>query len=233
MSATFGALRANYATKMSQTLTLFHLSSRFYGWMTAQRTWREHCRRLVQDLPDRPLRIVDLGCGPGVSTFEVARERPRDTVIGLDFALGMLKDAKRRTGDSGIEPGRITWLQADAARLPFADASVDALTGHSFLYLLPDRAAALRECLRVLRPGGRLILMEPNRTPSLRSSLSVSGDARFLLSMLLWRPFSRLYGRFSRESLAETLRAAGFTGARVEETLGGMGLLGRADRPVA
>ena len=222
------------------THAVFQVASRFYGWMTAQRTWREHCRKLVSEMPRQPssppLRIVDLGCGPGVSTFAIADERSPhgDTVLGLDFALGMLRDAQRRAPGVGLRGStRIGWIGGDAARLPFADASIDVLTGHSFLYLLPDRAGALREALRVLKRGGSLILMEPNRTPSLGAALSVGRDPRFLLSMVLWRPFSRFYGRFSRQTLAETLSEAGFTGARVEETLGGMGLLARAVRPMA
>lgn len=218
------------------THALFHVAARFYGWMTAQQAWREHCRRLVEELPERterPLRIGDLGCGPGVSTFEIARARPLDQVFGLDFAAGMLDEARRREPESGLPPGRIAWVRGDAGRLPFRDGSVDVLTGHSFLYLLPDRPAALRECLRILRPGGRLILMEPNRTPSLGRALRVSRNVPFLLSMTLWRPFSRLYGRFTRKTLAETLSAAGFGEVRVEETLAGMGLLARAVRPSA
>lgn len=217
-----------------RTNALFHFAARFYGWMTAQQAWRDHCRRLVADLPHgAPLRIVDLGCGPGVSTFEIARVRPHDYVAGLDFAWGMVEEARRREKESGLPPGRIDWIQGDALHLPFADSSVDCLTGHSFLYLLPDRRLALQECRRVLRPGGRLVLMEPNRTPSIGAALSVSQHPSFLLSMVLWRPFSRLYGRFTCGALEETLSDAGFGSAHVEETLGGMGLLARAVRPAA
>lgn len=85
----------------------------------------------------------------------------------------------------------------------------------------------------MLRPGGRLCLMEPNKAPSLASALEVSWNPPLLLSMILWRPFSRLYGRFTTSSLEEILWNAGFASARVEETLGGMGLLARAVRPAA
>jgi SAM-dependent methyltransferase len=115
--------------------------------------------------------------------------------------------------------------------LPLADASVDACTGHSFLYLVSDRAGVLREVRRVLRPGGRLVLMEPNaRAATLRSVLAVSRDPRHLVSVSLWRPFSRLHGRFTPTSLAACLEAAGFVSCDVTESFGGLGLLAQATR---
>jgi ubiquinone/menaquinone biosynthesis C-methylase UbiE len=109
---------------------------------------------------------------------------------------------------------------------------VDACTGHSFLYLVADRRAVLAEVFRVLRPGGRLVLMEPHaRGASALQVLSVSRDPRHLFSVALWRPFSRLHGRFTAETLAATLARAGFTECCVEETLGGLGLIVSARRP--
>jgi ubiquinone/menaquinone biosynthesis C-methylase UbiE len=120
----------------------------------------------------------------------------------------------------------------DATRQPFASEAVDALTGHSLLYLLPDRPAALAEVLRVLRPGGRLILMEPNERPArLNGVLRLSRDPRHLVAVMLWRPFSRIHGRFTSASLSATLSAAGFVNCCVEETLGGLGLLASAEKP--
>ena len=169
---------------------------------------------------------MDLGCGPGVSTFELAKQLPTARLVGLDIAPRMLSQARRRSRV------RVEWLQADAARLPLAEASVDACTGHSFLYLVNDRDAVLAEARRVLRPGGQLVLMEPNArhaTPS--RVLGVSRDLRHLVSVSLWRPFSRLHGRFTPLSLTSTLDSAGFVDCRVEETLGGLGLLVSATRP--
>ena len=129
-------------------------------------------------------------------------------------------------------PGRpIGWILGDAARLPFPDASFDAVTGHSFLYLLPNREAALAEMWRVLRPGGVAILMEPHARPAtLGGVLRAGRDPRHLLAVGLWRPFSRVHGRYTRRSLATALETAGFVDCRVEEALGGLGLLARGQR---
>ena len=212
---------------------MFDTGARVYAWLTAQSAWRNDCRNLVTGLDPAPKTIVDLGCGPGVSTFEIARLRPNDRIIGLDFAGGMLNEARRRERTSGLLPGRVAWLCADAGNLPFADSSVDVLTGHSFLYLLPDRPRALRECMRVLVPGGRLALMEPNGDGSFFQALGSGSDPKYLASVLLWRPVSRLYGRFTARGLEETLHAAGFVRAQVGETLAGLGLLAQAVRPGA
>jgi ubiquinone/menaquinone biosynthesis C-methylase UbiE len=162
-----------------------------------------------------------------VSTFELARQLPAARLIGLDVAPRMLGEARRRRRTAATPSASITWLRADAARLPLRSASIDACTGHSFLYLVPDRTAVLDEIRRVLRPGGRLVLMEPNDRPvTLRQMLSISRDPRHVFSVSLWRPFSRLHGRFSRATLIATLERAGFVDCTAEETFGGLGLLG-------
>jgi ubiquinone/menaquinone biosynthesis C-methylase UbiE len=175
--------------------------------------------------------VVDLGCGPGNSTAGVAEQRQDAQLIGIDVARRMLQYA-RRDGSRSRWATRLAWVQADATQLPLATASVDAMTGHSFLYLVHDRAAVLAEALRALRPGGRLILMEPNARPAtIRMVLDVSRDPRHVIAVSLWRPFSRLHGRYDAVSLAATLERAGFVRCQVEEVLGGLGLLASAERP--
>jgi ubiquinone/menaquinone biosynthesis C-methylase UbiE len=89
-----------------------------------------------------------------------------------------------------------------------------------------DRRDVLAEIRRVLAPGGQLVLMEPSaRGATLRQILALSRDPRYLVSVSLWRPFSRLHGRFTRRTLKATLEAAGFEICELEETLNGLGLL--------
>jgi len=210
---------------------LFNLGADVYAWFTAQGAWRDSCARLATHLPPRRgLRIVDLGCGPGVSTIELARVRPDAAIVGLDVVPRMLRQARRRGAGRGI-----LWLRADAGRLPFATGSVDALTGHSFLYLLggATRARALPEMLRVLRPGGVVVLMEPSDRPAdIGTVLGVSRDPRHLVSVALWRPYSRLHGRFTAESLRAALGGAGLVQAGAEDVLGGLGLMAWAAKPL-
>jgi ubiquinone/menaquinone biosynthesis C-methylase UbiE len=212
---------------------IFNLGADVYAWFTAQAAWRASCARIAARLAElEQPRIADLGCGPGVSTFELARRLPGAALVGVDVAPRMLAEALRRQPQTGLRAARITWLQADAAHLPLADRSVDACTGHSFLYLVADRTAVLAEIRRVLKPGGVLVLMEPNaRAATVRQALGVSRDPRHLVSVSLWRPFSRLHGRFSPTTLTARLTQAGFVQADAEETLGGLGVLGWAQAP--
>jgi SAM-dependent methyltransferase len=152
--------------------------------------------------------------------------------VGVDIAPRMLHAAQRRRRGARLPSARITWLQADAAELPLEAGSVDACTGHSFLYLVDNRAAVLSEIRRVLRPGGRLVLMEPNDRPaSVAQMLAISRDPRHLVSVSLWRPFSRLHGRFTTSTLTATLAGAGFVNRGAEETLSGLGILAWAEAP--
>ena len=209
------------------TRWLFEVSAGLYAWMTAQQPWRDSCRRLMVGLPvtDHALRIVDLGCGAGSSTLEIARQRPHDSVVGVDFAARMLGHARRRAQAEGLNGPRLSWIRADAGHLPFRANSVDAVTGHSVLYLLPDRHAVLQECLRVLRPGGRLLVMEPSaRSVGVRAVAGISADPRFLLSVALWRPISWIYGRFAPASIERLFRASGFLRCEATEALSGLGV---------
>jgi ubiquinone/menaquinone biosynthesis C-methylase UbiE len=234
MSARRGpALASSGARVGRETSWLFDLGAEIYGWFTNQDVWRASCAGLATRLPEgERLLVADVGCGPGVSAIELARARPQATVVGLDVASRMLGQARRRLRSSGVPLGHVQLLRGDAAQLPFRSEAVDAVTGHSLLYQLPNRGAALAEAFRVLRSGGRLILMEPNERPAHPGTvLRLSRDPRHLISVTLWRPFSRLHGRFTAASLAATLTDAGFVDCRVEETLGGLGLLASAEKP--
>jgi ubiquinone/menaquinone biosynthesis C-methylase UbiE len=207
---------------------VFAIGARFYAWMTWDRTFRGHCASMADHFPARSgLAVLDVGIGPGISGIGILDRRPDVRVVGLDFARAMLRQARRYLGRAGCA---VDLVRADVTHLPFADGSFDVVTHHSFLYLLAHREAALDEMARVLRPGGAYVILEPSQRGTLGPTLRGAGSFRFKLSMVLWRLFSRGYGRFSAEELAALLTRHGFCDITVEPTLSGLGLLVRARR---
>ncbi len=118
--------------------------------------WR---RALVAAIEPRPgLRVLDVATGTGMVAFELAGRGCQ--VVGLDQSEAMLSAARARLVAAPALADRITFVRGEAERLPFADAEFDAL---SFTYLLryvDDRAATMRELARVLKPQGRIAMVE-------------------------------------------------------------------------
>jgi demethylmenaquinone methyltransferase / 2-methoxy-6-polyprenyl-1,4-benzoquinol methylase len=111
--------------------------------------WR---RVTVTEAVRRGDRVLDACCGTGDLAI-AARRAGAAEVVGLDFSERMLERARRK------EPG-IEWLEGDVLNLPFAAESFDAVTVGFGVRNVEDLAAALGELRRVLRPGGRLGVLE-------------------------------------------------------------------------
>lgn len=103
--------------------------------------------------------VLDAATGTGDVAIEFARRTRAAAVIGLDPSDGMLAVGVGKLGREGGE-GRVRLVQGDALALPFADASVDVVSIAFGLRNLPDYEAGAREMARVLRPGGRLVVLE-------------------------------------------------------------------------
>jgi demethylmenaquinone methyltransferase / 2-methoxy-6-polyprenyl-1,4-benzoquinol methylase len=119
--------------------------------------WR---RALVAAIDPRPgQRVLDVATGTGLVAFELVRRGGCD-VVGLDQSEDMLAGARARLdGEPGVA-GRVTLVRGEAERLPFADAEFDAATFTYLLRYVDDRAATMRELARVVRPGGRIGMIE-------------------------------------------------------------------------
>lgn len=114
---------------------------------------------LFQEWPDRVLEaahiepgqtILDVACGTGVLTLAAAEKvSPNGLVVGLDVNEGMLAVARRKA------PG-LDWRHGRAEALPFPEDSFDGVVSQFGLMFFDDHRAAVREMVRVLRPGGRL-----------------------------------------------------------------------------
>jgi demethylmenaquinone methyltransferase/2-methoxy-6-polyprenyl-1,4-benzoquinol methylase len=128
-------------------------------------SWRRRTVRAVSEvLPAGGApRILDVATGTGDLAIALAKAHPNGHVIGLDPSPGMLEIAKQKFARRGLA---IELVQGDAQALPQASCSIDAATIAFGIRNVPDRPQALRELARVVRPGGRigvLELSEPRR----------------------------------------------------------------------
>jgi demethylmenaquinone methyltransferase/2-methoxy-6-polyprenyl-1,4-benzoquinol methylase len=127
--------------------------------------WRRALVRAVDPQPGQ--RVLDVATGTGMVAAALAR-RSACEVVARDQSEAMLAAARRRLAADPRLAARISLIHGEAERLPFADAEFDALTFTYLLRYVDDRAEAMRELARVVRPGGRIGMVEfgcPPRGP--------------------------------------------------------------------
>ena len=105
--------------------------------------------------------MLDIAAGTGDIAFEALRSAPEARVVGADFALGMMRVGKRRAPYGQ----RVAWAGADALRLPFADCSFDAVASGYLMRNVADISLALGEQRRVLKPAGRIVILDTSPPP--------------------------------------------------------------------
>jgi malonyl-CoA O-methyltransferase len=162
---------------------------------------REVERRLIEQLDfleDRqPLRVLDLGCGPGRASGIMKKRWPKAQVIALDAALPMLKEVPKQT--RFWRP--IKRVCADASQLPIMDACVDVIFSNLCLQWVNDLPATLAEFRRVLKPEGLLLFSTfgPDTLLELREAYWQAGEKNPPLS-----PFAAI------QQIGDAMVAAGF-----------------------
>jgi demethylmenaquinone methyltransferase / 2-methoxy-6-polyprenyl-1,4-benzoquinol methylase len=218
----------------SQVNTMFDRIARHYDAMNSLMTAGMH-HRWRQRAADRALlregdRALDVCCGTGDLALELARHvGPSGSVIGCDFSEPMLDIARAKSVQGGAATVRFEY--ADALQLPYDDRSFDAVTVGFGVRNLADLDRGLAEMARVLRPGGRLVILEitqPRRPPlsffyslwfdrivPLLGALAGDRDAYTYLPESV-RSFP------SPRGLAERMDAAGLESIRVTILAGGI-----------
>ena len=159
-------------------------------------------------------RVIDVACGTGVLTRAAAeRVGPSGAVVGLDLNDDMLAVARRRAP-------KLEWRQGRAEALPFEPRSFDAVVSQFGLMFFEDRAAALGEMLRVLRPNGRLAVAVWG---SLDRCPGYAGAVALLQSLFGRRAADALRAPFvlgDQAALLEPVGAAGIEDAEVTTVRG-------------
>jgi demethylmenaquinone methyltransferase/2-methoxy-6-polyprenyl-1,4-benzoquinol methylase len=122
------------------------------------RLWRVATTRAVDPRPGQ--RILDLAAGTGASSVSLARGGAE--VVAADFSPGMIAEGRRRYDSIP----NLSFREADATALPFADDEFDAVTMSFGLRNVNEPKKALAELLRVTKPGGRLVVCEFSHPPS-------------------------------------------------------------------
>jgi len=156
------------------------------------------------------MRVLDVGCGPGALLPALAQlVGAEGRVVGLDYAAPLLDTARERVVAAGVGE-RVELVAGDAHRLPFADASFDAVHVERVLMHLEDPDAAIREMRRVTRPGGWVVAAEPD-SGGVRIDHATDPEGMALISDRDLQQFRNgaigleLYRRFARAGLVERL----------------------------
>jgi ubiquinone/menaquinone biosynthesis C-methylase UbiE len=149
------------------------------------------------------LEALDVGCGTGFLSLELAAHGHR--VTGIDFAPAMLAEARRKAAERGAA---IRFEEGDAEQLPFATGSFDLVMSRHLLWTLPHPEAAITEWIRVLRPGGRLVVadgqFDPGASVHLRENARTSDEyaaIRYQLPFMGGRPREEIEALFKQQGL--------------------------------
>jgi demethylmenaquinone methyltransferase/2-methoxy-6-polyprenyl-1,4-benzoquinol methylase len=119
--------------------------------------WRRKLARLIS--ADLPVTVVDVAVGTAEVAMEIARQRPKARLVGVDFTPAMLAVGKRKLVKRGLS-GRIHMLAGDARHLPLPDGCADYVTISFGIRNVEERDQALAEFHRIMKPGGTLYVME-------------------------------------------------------------------------
>jgi SAM-dependent methyltransferase len=175
--------------------------------------------RMLGDFTATPgMRVLDLGTGVGAMAAALARRHPGIELWGLDLRTAQLRHAR------GLHPVA-HYVQGDATRMPFPDATFDRVHGSWVLEHIPDAASVLREVRRILLPGGQCLFLEVDNT-TLRV-FPPSPEIDRALAALNEAQIAGGGDPFIGTKLDGMMRAAGFSSVRVRP----LDILGNADDP--
>lgn len=232
-------VREMFATIAARYDLLNHLLSG-----NIDKRWRRRAAKTLHaTLPPLPpsvlgkARILDVACGTGDLSFTLF-ESSEARIVGIDFCRPMLQIATSKASRLGFE---VPFIEGDALSLPFRDRSFEAATIAFGLRNLTDVEAALTELLRVLKPGGKVVVLEFSKptTPVLRSLFRIYFTRVLPLfgglisgSRSAYQYLPESVSRFPDQTeLASIMKQAGFEEVTFQNLSGGIAALHLGMRP--
>ncbi len=135
----------------------YDLNNRLHSFGLDQ-WWRKAAVKMAQARPAQT--VVDVACGTGDLSFEFAKKMGRGVVIGIDYTFEMLPLASGKQASRRPAAVRMQWIHGDGQALPLADECADVVSIAFGIRNVADPSRALGEFFRVLKPGGRLVILE-------------------------------------------------------------------------
>ena len=179
---------------------------RSHKWRTAENS----AAFMLPHLRDG-MSLLDVGCGPGTITADLARRIPGGTVVGVDLPSDVIGAAQREFGNDNLR-----FEVGDVYALDFEDGSFDLVFAHQVLQHLGDPIGALREMLRVLRPGGHVAV----RDSDYGAFLWTPSDPRLSRWLELYHQLTQRNGAEADagRNIHRWVRAAGFAELQVSSS---------------
>ncbi len=195
-----------------------------YGFFGTGSAYRK--RALARAGLQPGMRLLDVACGTGVVMEQAAKTVPLERIVGLDPSVGMLEAARRKFPEATFREGR-------AEKIPGEDNAFDFVSMGYALRHVETLDAAFREYFRVLKPGGKVLILEISRPHSRTGYLAVKLYMKYFLpalTLVLSRD-RRAYGMMryfwdsieacaSREDILRALERSGFQECRNDSELG-------------
>lgn len=241
----FGFQRVRTEEKAGKVAGVFHSVAARYDVMNdlmsggIHRLWKRYTVEVAAVRPGQ--RVLDIAGGTGDLTMAFSRlVGPKGQVVLADINDSMLRVGRDRLIDKGVV-GNVQFLQTDAQFLPFADNSFDCITIAFGLRNVTDKDKALASMLRVLKPGGKLLVLEFSKPQSRllgklydtysfnvlpRMGQFVAGDAdsyRYLAESIRMHP--------DQETLKSMMESAGFANCEYINLTGGVVALHKGIKP--